>query len=109
MIVLKLLYIALLAVFLIDYSGFIQSLENGLKKWLKMPIAPHIPKPFSCSLCSTWWVCLIYLLIVGKFTLEYIALSALMAALTPVFHSAIVFVEGLLNKIIIVLMDWFKI
>lgn len=103
---LDLLFLALITVFVIDYSGVIQSLEEGLQKWLKMPNRAHVPKPFSCSLCMTWWTGLIYLLISAQFSLMAIALLAVIAAMTPAINSLLVFSVSLPNKVILVLQDW---
>lgn len=75
--------IALIAVIIIDVSGFIEELEAGLAKWLKVR-SVRIPKPFSCSLCVSWWAGLIYLICVGQVSLLMIAYTLLVAALTPV-------------------------
>lgn len=45
--ILNILLIAVITVIVIDLSGFIQSLESGLSRWLHAPNV-HIPRPFSC-------------------------------------------------------------
>ena len=89
--ILDLLLITLIIVFIIDISGVIDSIEQALSKWLKGKV--RIPKPFSCSLCSAWWVGLIYLLCLRQFTLVNIAIVALFAILTPVFSTFMVLVR----------------
>ena len=84
----KLFLITLIIVFIIDISGVISQLEETLSKWLKGKA--RIPKPFSCSLCLTWWVGLAYLLIVGKFTLLGIATVAIFAHLSGVLASLLI-------------------
>lgn len=64
---LEVFFISVIIVFIVDYSGFIESIEASLKRYFKAPI--KIPKPFSCSLCMTFWVSLIYLLCTVQFTL----------------------------------------
>lgn len=98
MFITELLIITLLMVFIIDLSGFIDEIETTLSKWLKGKV--RIPKPFNCSLCMSWWVNLIYLLCVGKFTLPYIALIALFAFLTPVFALLFIWLRETLNSIL---------
>ena len=83
-------------VIVIDLSGIIDDAELRLSKWIKANV--RIPKPFSCSLCCSWWVNLIYLLCIGKLTLPYIAIVALFAFLTPVFALLFVWVRETLNK-----------
>lgn len=98
MLITELLIITLLMVFIIDLSGFIDEIETALTKWLKGKV--RIPKPFSCSLCMSWWTNLIYLLCVGHFTLPYIALVALFAFLTPVFALLFIWIRETLNSIL---------
>ena len=45
--VINLLLINLILIYGLDISGFIQELEIGLAKWLKVKEIT-IPKPFSC-------------------------------------------------------------
>ena len=89
--ILDLLLITLIIVFIIDISGVIDSIEEALSKWLKGKA--KVPKPFSCSLCSSWWVGLIYLLCLHQFTLVNISIVALFALLTPVFSTFMVLVR----------------
>lgn len=60
----------------------------------------HIPesnlrplKPFDCSLCMTWWVCLIYALIEGQLSLPVIAYSALLSFLSVPIGQAMIFIR----------------
>lgn len=99
MMILKMLILTLLVVFIIDLSGIIEELEVALAKWLKVKKV-RIPKPFSCSLCSTWWLLLVMLLIEGRFTLIMIGLSGLFAYLTPVFYQLLLFVKEVGFKIV---------
>ena len=65
MILLKLLCIQLICVLIIDISGFIDSVKWGVSKWLtkgKIQTTDYRIKPFDCSLCMTWWSCLIYMI-----------------------------------------------
>lgn len=70
----NLLWITLIIVFIIDISGFIDFVKDRLARWLGVKSVSI--KPFDCSLCSTWWSGLIYLAVIGKFTLANIALVA---------------------------------
>lgn len=80
----EIIYIAIICVVIIDLSGFIQELEQMLKKWLKIQKGEvRIPKPFSCSLCMCFWTGLIYLLCTGQFTFFMIAYVLLISILTP--------------------------
>lgn len=96
---LNLLIITALVVFVIDISGFVEEMETIIARWLKVKKV-HIPKPFGCSLCTTWWTGLIYLLIVGKFTIPWIGAVAMFSFLTPVFQSVMLFVRDFLIKMV---------
>lgn len=90
--------ITLIIVFIIDISGFIDEMETILSKWLKGKA--RVPKPFSCSLCMTWWTGLIYLLIIGEFTLLWIATVALFALLSGVLATLLICIRETLNWVI---------
>lgn len=98
-IILNILIIAFLCVFVIDYSGFIEEADKLITKALRSRVPLHIPKPFSCSLCSTWWIGLLYLVIVGNLNLPYIAALAGASFLTPEILSIIYFIKDLINKV----------
>ena len=78
-------------VYIIDSSGFITSLSQWLwtklnprKEWL----GQLIPKPFSCSLCFTFWTCLIYSLFYTS-PVYSVALASLMSLLTIAIRTLI--------------------
>ena len=74
MILINLLIIQTIVCFIIDLSGVIQSMESGLSRLLGFKVV--IPKPFCCSLCSGWWINLIYLLCIHQFTLPLVLATA---------------------------------
>lgn len=94
----NLLVLTFIIVFIIDLSGIIEEVENMIAKRLKVHKV-HIPKPFSCSLCSTWWIGLIYLLIIGQFTIPMIGYVALLAYLTPIWMNVLIALKDVLGKI----------
>lgn len=100
----NLFLIAFIAVFIIDYSGFIQEMDSLLTKALKSKIPLHIPKPFSCSLCTTFWAGVIYLLCTGSLSLINLSYLGIVCFLTPEILSIIYFVKDLVNK----LFDWIE-
>lgn len=93
-----LLLLTLIIVFIIDLSGIIDELETILSKWLKGKV--RIPKPFSCSLCMTWWSGLIYILCMDNFTLLWVATVALFAHLSGVLSTLLIWVRETLNWVI---------
>lgn len=101
MTLLNLLIIANILVFIVDMSGFIQEMENVIHKHFfpKYPReAISIPKPFSCSLCLTFWTGLIYL-IFTKITIPLLGYVCLLAYLTPVFAELQATIKDLIMKI----------
>lgn len=103
MVAVNLFIIAFIAVFIIDYSGIIDEADRIITKLLKSRVPLHIPKPFSCSLCTTWWTGLIYLLIIGQFNFITLLILGLACALTPEILSIIYFLKDLVNKVFITL------
>lgn len=95
------LYIALICVLIVDISGFIDEMEGILSKWLH--IKAHIPKPFSCSLCLSHWLGLIYITATHQLTLQMYAyvlfvacMSSLMSQTYWLIHTAL---QTLISKI----------
>lgn len=87
MIYINLLIITAIICFILDVSGFMQSIKRlYLKKVFKLSNPDPTTlnwKPFDCSLCSTWWIGIIYLLLYKELTiinLGYVAMLALLAS-----------------------------
>lgn len=103
MVLINLLLIALIVVFIVDISGAIDSLKSGIK-WVltkgKMSNSDYRLKPFDCSLCTTFWVGIIYLLCTSNFTLPYFAFVCLLACFSGLLKSTILLVEDIITKII---------
>ena len=96
--IIDLILIQLIIVFIIDLSGAVESFKLFLSKILtkgKIQTTNFDLKPFTCSLCSTWWIGLIYLLICHSFTIPYIALVALLSYLTPLSSSILLLIKDL--------------
>lgn len=73
--------IQVIVVCLIDLSGGIDSLKDGLRKWLGLKGEISI-KPFDCSLCMFHWTALIVFLCLGRLTLLNYAVICLLALAT---------------------------
>lgn len=96
--IIDLILIQLIIVFIIDLSGAVESFKLFISKILtkgKIQTTNFDLKSFSCSLCSTWWIGLIYLLICHSFTIPYIALVALLSYLTPLSSSILLLIKDL--------------
>ena len=94
-----LLLLAVVVVYVVDLSGFTDSWRSGLARALGVKALKPI-KPFDCSLCMTWWTCLIYAICTGYFTLPVIAYCALMSLLSNTFYALWGFTNELLLRII---------
>lgn len=102
---LDLLWITIVIVFGIDLSGVVDSISEGIWKWLHPNIRYNgwrIPKPFSCSLCSTFWIGLIYLWLTGTFSWFMLLYVALLSFSTPVIANVLILLKDsliwLVNK-----------
>lgn len=89
----NLILIQFICVMLVDVTGVVEDLITPIVRWLTGSKIGQIGKPFSCSLCSTFWTGLIYLLCTGNFTIVNFTVVLLLACLTPVtlmlYHLAV--------------------
>lgn len=99
-IIIELLILQFLFVFITDYTGAIDELLTPLVKKVTGAKIGKLGKPWNCSTCQTWWMGLTWIAIRGCFTLPYIGLVALLAALTPVTLDIIHFVKDFLQTIV---------
>lgn len=86
-IVINFLEIAAVCVFVVDVSGFTDWWRGALARWLGVKALRPL-HPFDCSLCATWWSCLVWSLCRGAFSLQAVFWAAVAAALTPVLLEA---------------------
>lgn len=88
----QLLLVALVTIYIVDISGFTDSWRSALAKMLHVSRLRPI-KPFDCSLCMTWWVCLAYALATGHLNLVTIAFSALLSHLSNPLAQVLIFIR----------------
>ena len=95
------LLIAAVWVFVLDVSGFWNEASSIVKGWLTGGHikTPFTLKPFSCSLCMTFWTGIAYLAITDSLTLPLTAYVCLVAMLTPRIADLLHVVDNLLAKI----------
>jgi len=86
-----LLFLTLIVVFIVDTSGFTDSWLDALSRWLKHQVKSF--KPFSCSLCMTWWSGIVYAIATGNFNLPILAYVALMAFLSLPISELLIFIR----------------
>ena len=90
--------ILIISVLVIDISGFVHSIKAAIGKYLGISPNSFRIKPFDCSFCMTFWVSVIYLLVVGRFTLVNIAVVLLLCCLTTPLKNLVMSVRDKLTK-----------
>lgn len=90
--------ILIISVIVIDISGFVHSIKVAIGKFLGISPNSFRIKPFDCSFCMSFWVSLIYLLVVGRFTLLNIAIVLLLCCLTTPLKNLVMSVRDKLTK-----------
>lgn len=96
--IIDLILVALVTIYIVDLSGFTDTWLKVLSHYMGRKITEL--KPFSCSLCMVWWVCLIYAAIVGNLTIPVVALIALLSFLSvPCGQLLMLIREAILNVI----------
>ena len=90
--------ILIISVLVIDISGFVHSIKVAIGKYLKISPNSFRIKPFDCSFCMTFWASVIYLLVVGRFTLLNIAIVLLLCCLTTPLKNLVMSVRDKLTK-----------
>lgn len=94
--ILNLLWINIL-ITLIFLSGFIGSVDDWIQKKFKFH---HLPKPFSCNLCSVVWASVIYVLVTGNLSIFTLMLCVLNGHLTEITAPLITLIKNILHKLI---------
>lgn len=90
--------ILIICVLVIDISGFVHSIKAAIGKYLGISPNSFRIKPFDCSFCMTFWVSVIYLLVVGRFTLVNIAVVLLLCCLTTPLKNLVMSARDKLTK-----------
>ena len=98
-----LILVALVTIYIVDISGFTETWLNILSNYRGRKITGL--KPFSCSLCMVWWVCLLYAVIVGNLTIPVVALIALLSLLSVPCGQLLLLIREAFLKVITKLME----
>ena len=107
----NLLFITLLIVFALDTTDFYETISSAITKALthgKLS-QPRYIKPFSCSLCMTFWTGLFYIIFFGSFSVGAVAYVGLLSFLTPVFADLLHLIKDTLTRIIDDIRNYFNI
>lgn len=100
---LDLLYITILTVFVVDLSGFRATFLRLASLLFRRPLTEL--KPFTCSLCVTWWAGFAYLLATDLFTWGNLAYVAALSFATYPIAQAGMLARDLILKLISILQD----
>ena len=101
--IIDIILVALVTIYIVDLSGFTETLLKVISAYKGRKITEL--KPFSCSLCMVWWVCLIYAVIVGNLTIPVVALIALLSLLSVPCGQFLILIREAFLKVITKLMD----
>lgn len=103
---LNLLLIQVILVIITDLSGFP---EDGLKPLLRrITGSPGEPsKIFTCSLCQTNWLGLLYLILTGNLSLLNYAFVLFLAFMTPVTGSLLFLIRDFIQRMIESIANYF--
>lgn len=94
-----LILVALVTIYIVDISGFTESWRDALARMLHVSRLRPLP-PFDCGKCMTWWVCLIYPVFTGDFSLGTVAFAALLSHLSIPIGESLIFIREWMNTII---------
>ena len=105
---LSLLLLACVVVYVVDLSGFTDTWLKALSRFTTRDGDPAVKelRPFSCSLCSTWWICLLYAYLRNSFTLPVVAYIAGLSFLSITLRELFIFIRETLTNAIANLNKW---
>ena len=96
------LLITIIFVIITDQLQFWENFSSSLKSLItrgkfKSPIRCKI---LECSCCQSWWVNLIYIIIIDKFTIPMIVYILFLSWTTPIINSILSFMINAVLKMI---------
>ena len=102
--------LAFIWVAVLDLTDFWDTVSSKIRSWLTHGrfTSPFYIKPFSCSLCMTFWSGVAYMLITHAFTLGNLAFVLLASLATPLIGSVTTFVLDFLTHLIDEMSDYFN-
>lgn len=99
----NLVTIAALWVVVLDMTDFMDTIKGWISAILtkgKSHNSDYRLKPVDCSLCMTWWTCLVYLLVTGNVTLATLLAALTLAWFTPVIKDVFMLLGDAITTII---------
>lgn len=107
--VLKIFYIAVICVIIIDMTDFMPTMKEWIWKMVSKKKYEYFRlKPFDCSLCLTFWTGLIFLTINKELSLLNLVLLLLIAISTPIVKLLIDLVLTALNIFLIRIIEYIE-
>ena len=104
----NLFYISIIAIFIIDVSGFVQEAKRFLvSKKIIQNIHTSL-KPFDCSLCMTWWSGILYLIVSCNFSLFGFFVLSVLAAMTSAVAAIMLFAVDAVKMLIDMFYNYIK-
>ena len=101
--IVELILVAMITIYVVDLSGFTDTWLKFLSAYKGRKITEL--KPFSCSLCMVWWVCLTYLVTTSQLTMSLVAFTALLSFLSIPMGQILVMLREVMLHIINKLMS----
>lgn len=100
MMIINIFLIAAVMVFVLDMTDFYESVTRAIARRFFGVDKPFYIKPFSCSLCMTFWVSLAYIIALGSVTIPTIALCCLAAYSTTIIKDILITIKNIISFII---------
>lgn len=97
----ELLLLTIIVCFVVDISGFIYTIKNLIWKWVfngKKEYREFRLKPFDCSLCMSWWVGLIWI-IIYDFSLLNLFIVCVFVTLSEEITNTLLIIKYLIHKV----------
>lgn len=95
---------AFVVVFIVDLSGFSDTFCEWYGRLIHRKGVQGV-KPFTCSLCMTWWTCLLVAVCDGWVCWEAVLVSALLAFLADIIGQALTMAKDILTTIISIIQN----
>lgn len=98
-----LLLLTIATVIVVDLTDFVDSVKKAIWKWVWKEQREYkdFPfKPFDCSLCSSWWIGLIFLIFSGTITLPLVVYQLFLSYMTPILKDFIQMVKDIAIRVL---------
>ena len=106
---LDLLLVAAITIYIVDLSGFTESMRSAIARCIHVSESSLRPlPPFDCGKCATWWTCIIYSLCTETFSLIVLAYIALLSFLSIPLGQFFIFVREGLCWVINKMIGWYE-